>query len=154
MITGITGKAEFTCSNCGKEYSLEHDDFDFQAESGSERGMGEETQYVSEHIQQCDSCGQEIAIKFEVWEYPVGIINYTTHSSNGASNVSSEFDFVYSKDEEEGEEENGRVVGAAAGGAILGASLAGPFGALIGGIVGGLLGDSVNKSKKGGGKNG
>jgi predicted RNA-binding Zn-ribbon protein involved in translation (DUF1610 family) len=154
MISGITGKASFTCSKCGEAYSLEHDDFDFNAESGSEKGMGVETQYVSEHEFECDECGQEISIKFEVWEYPVGAINHTTHSATGANNVESEFDFIYSPEEPSEEDENNRVVGAVAGGAILGASLGGPVGAIIGGILGGILGDSVNKSKKEGGKNG
>jgi len=154
MIEGITGQANFCCSQCGKTYSLGKNDFDFQAESGSERRMGEETQYASEYEQTCESCGQEICIKFEVWEYPVGILNDSTHSETGASNVEHEFEIIHTSEEPNQEDESNRVVGAAAGGAILGASLGGPFGALIGGVIGGILGDSVNKSKKGGGDNG
>lgn len=153
MITGITGKASFTCKKCGTVYSLKGDDFDFNAESGSERGMGNETQYISEHEFECAVCKQKITLTFEVWEYPVGVINYTTHTASGASKVKSEFHFVQSSDDD-AEEENTRVVGAVAGGAILGASLGGPVGAIIGGIIGGVLGDSVNKTKKGGGSNG
>ena len=154
MIEGISGQATFCCGQCGKSYSLTENDFDFQAESGSERGMGEETQYASEHEQVCESCGKEIYVKFEVWEYPVGIVNSSTHTETGASNVESDFDIIHSPEEQEQEEESNRVVGAAAGGAILGASLGGPVGALIGGVIGGILGDSVNKSKKGGNDDG
>jgi len=153
MITGITGKASFICKKCGTVYSLKGDDFDFNAESGSERGMGNEIQYISEHEIECAVCDQKIMLTFEVWEYPVGVINYTTHTASGASKVKSEFHFVHSSDAA-AEETNTRIVGAAAGGAILGASLGGPVGAIIGGIVGGIFGNSVNKSKKGGGNNG
>jgi predicted RNA-binding Zn-ribbon protein involved in translation (DUF1610 family) len=153
MTTGITGQSKFSCSKCGTEYSLKNEDFDFQAESGSERNMGVETQYVSDYEQSCDSCGQEIKITFEVWEYPVGVINYTTYTASGVSNVESEFSFICSDKEKSHDENSNRLLGVAAGGAILGASLGGPVGALIGGIIGGMLG-SVNKSEKKGGKNG
>ncbi|PLX95653.1 MAG: hypothetical protein C0620_03875 [Desulfuromonas sp.] len=108
MISGITGKATFSCSKCGAVYSLKRDDFDFNAESGSERGMGAETQYVSEYEVECNDCGQEISIKFEVWEYPVGAINHTTHSVTGANDVESEFDFMSSPEKSSGEDENNR----------------------------------------------
>lgn len=150
----ITGKASFYCSKCGTKYSLKQEDFDFQAESCSERGMGEETQYAFEYQRQCDSCDQDIEIKFEVWEYPVGIVNdIVVESHAGASNVKSEITFDHAEDKEP-DDENNRLIGAVAGGAILGGSLGGPFGALVGAFVGGVLGDSVNKSKKDGGENG
>lgn len=152
MNTGIRGSADFSCSQCGKRYSLHGGNLEFYAESGSERGMGDETQYVSDFGMQCSNCGNPISIKFEVWEYPVGVVNYISHSETGASDVDCEFDITYYPDSDD--ESSTRVVGAAAGGAILGASLGGPFGALIGGAIGALLGDSVNKSKKGSQGNG
>lgn len=48
MIKGITAKAYFSCSKSGEEYELEIDDLEFQAESGTMRSMGEETQYVAD----------------------------------------------------------------------------------------------------------
>jgi hypothetical protein len=145
----IAGKAKFVCSKCGQAYSLEPDDFNFQTESTSQRNMGKEQLIASENEYQCN-CGQEINIKFEVWEYPEGVINDTDHSADGASNIESEFEFIYPNEKTNSEDENNRVLGAATGGAILGGSLGGPVGAIVGGILGVLLGDSVNKSKKGG----
>ena len=150
MIEGITGSASFRCSNCGHVHSLHPEDFDFSAESGSNRSMGQETLYVSYHNQACDHCGQEIEIRFEVWEYPTGIVNHSAHEATGATDVSDSFYYQHVPDTYVVENGNNRVVGAAAGGAILGASLGGPAGALLGGIIGALLGDSVNKSGKGG----
>lgn len=154
MTVKVTGAATFSCSKCVHQYDVEAEQLDFQPESSSERGMGTETQHVSEYEEHCRSCGQPISIRFEVWEYPVGVLNHSKHSESGASSVRSEFqlthvDSVVSKDDE-----SNRVVGAIAGGAILGASLGGPAGAVIGGFIGAMLGDSVNKSKKSGGRNG
>jgi len=150
----ISGTASFCCSKCNASYSLGDDDFHFQVESSSERGMGQETQYISEYVNECESCGQRIHIEFEVWEYPVGVINLIQKSEDGVVNTKCEFEFISSLDESNHEEGSTRVVGAVAGGAILGASLGGPFGAVIGGVIGGFLGDSVNKSKKDGINNG
>lgn len=149
MSEGIKGTASFQCSNCHHEYKLSSEDFDFEAVSGSERGMGEETEYVSDFHSFCDECGQGINISFKVWEYPAGAINLEDHSETGAVNVQYDFQILHFSDDNS--ESQNRLLGSAAGGAILGASLGGPFGAIAGGIIGVFLGDSVNKSKKGGG---
>lgn len=154
MTVKVTGTATFSCSKCGQQYTLKADQLDFQPESSSERGMGKETQHVSEHEDYCNSCGQPMSIRFELWEYPVGVVNYSTHSESGASSVRNEFHLTYVDSVVSNDAESSRVVGAIAGGAILGASLGGPAGAIIGGVIGAMLGDSVNKSKKSGGAGG
>ncbi|SCA56741.1 hypothetical protein MTBPR1_30111 [Candidatus Terasakiella magnetica] len=144
----IFGKAEFSCSKCGKPHSLQDNDFDFEAINHEERQMGQETEYESHHHLECDNCNNDIELKFNVWEYPAEAFNHDDYSSSGAQITQSNFHFNHV--ENSPPEDKDRLIGAAAGGAILGASLGGPFGALIGGAVGAILGDSVNKSKKGG----
>lgn len=150
MSDGILGKAHYRCSNCGQEYKLSSNDIIFETESASERTMGNELQHRAYIDEKCTSCNQEIYLTFEVWEYPIGIINDTTNESSGAEIIDSNFS-IYHCPPEPDSDDGSRVLGAAAGGAIFGASIGGPFGALIGGIIGGLVGDSV---QKGGKKNG
>lgn len=95
MSDGITGEATYKCMKCGAKHFLKPDDFYFEAESGSERGMGPETQYIAEFDEPCHQCGNEINLKFEVWEYPVGIINYTNDDATGAEILYSNFDIYH-----------------------------------------------------------
>lgn len=149
MSDGIIAEARYVCSNCGHEHSLSKDEIVFEAESGSERGMGEECQFAAYIDYPCDNCNQDIHLKFEAWEYPSGILNDTNHEASGAEILDASIDIYHRPPDPE--EDNSRILGAAAGGAIFGASVGGPFGAVIGGILGGLIGDSV---KSGGKKNG
>ena len=152
MSDGIIAEVTYVCSSCGHEHYLKQDEIAFEAESGSERGMGEECHYAAYIDLPCDNCNQDIHLKLEVWEYPTGIINYTNHEASGAEIANANFDIYHRPPAPEEEaEDNSRVLGAAAGGAIFGASVGGPFGALVGGIIGGLIGDSVKKGGKGNG---
>lgn len=76
---------KFQCENCGRIHKYHKLDFDldFQCVGGSERNMGIENLYVAEEIIEC-SCGNQIDINFEVWEYPEGVHNYDTIGIDGA----------------------------------------------------------------------
>ena len=104
MSDGITGKATYKCTNCGAKHYLHNDDFYFEAESGSERGMGEEVQYSYELDEKCHNCDAVIRLKFEVWEYPVGNINMTNEDASGAEIIESDFDIYHEPPREEHEE--------------------------------------------------
>lgn len=80
---------------------MHSDDFEFDAQSGDERQMGAETQFVAEFNEPCHDCGQDIHLEFEVWEYPAEIINYTTERSKGAEIVESSFEIEHEPDEED-----------------------------------------------------
>jgi len=150
MSDGIIAEATYVCSSCGHEHYLRKGEIAFEAESSSERGMGEECHYAAYFDLPCDNCNQDINLTFDVWEYPAGIINYTNHEASGAEVLSADFDIYHRPPAPQKEsDDNSRVLGAVAGGAILGASVGGPFGALIGGLIGGLIGDSVKKGGKG-----
>lgn len=104
MSDGITGKATYKCNNCGAKHYLHDEDFYFETESGSERGMGDEVQYSYEREEECHNCGSDIQLKFEVWEYPVGIINMTNEDASGAELLESDFDIYNAPPQEEHEE--------------------------------------------------
>ncbi len=52
----------------------------------------------------CHNCGNEIRLKFEVWEYPVGIVNMSNDDSSGAEILQSDFDIYHEPPQEEHEE--------------------------------------------------
>src|SRR5690606_15704916 len=104
MSDGITGKATYKCEKCGAKHFLHDEDFCFEAESGSDRGMGEEVQYCCQIDELCHNCGNEIRLKFEVWEYPAGIINMTNEDSSGAEILESDFDIYHEPPQDEREE--------------------------------------------------
>lgn len=68
----------FKCKNCGTINTIS--DFeallDFEAISGSERGMGQETHYQSFQPFLCKRCDDEIKVWFNIWEYPIGSHNF------------------------------------------------------------------------------
>lgn len=104
MSDGISGEATYKCNSCGAKHYLHGDDFHFEVESGSERGMGEEVQYSYELEEECHNCGENIQLKFEVWEYPVGIINMTNEDASGAEVIESDFQIYNAPPQEEHEE--------------------------------------------------
>lgn len=92
MSNRIIGKASYECSVCGAVHYLNSDDLYFDEESGSTREMGEEIQHVAEFDEKCLKCNNRMAGKFEVWEYPIGIINMTNADIYGAKIISSDFE--------------------------------------------------------------
>lgn len=101
MTENISGHATYICNKCGAKHFLHPRDFYFEAQSGSERGMGQETQYVAEFQDPCHNCNSEINIQFEVWEYPVGAINYITENASGAEIDESNFEIQHQQEPEE-----------------------------------------------------
>lgn len=101
MSDGITGKASYECLSCGTVHFLHNEDFNFESESGSYREMGQETQYAAEFNEKCQKCNNDIEIKFEVWEYPVGIINMTDSEISGAKVLDSDFGIYHEPPEDE-----------------------------------------------------
>lgn len=95
MSDGIKGNATYQCSKCGAKHFVHEEDFHFEAQSGSERGMGQETQYDSEINHECSKCDNDIYLRFEVWEYPQGIINMTDEDADGAEILSSSFEIYH-----------------------------------------------------------
>lgn len=75
------------CNHCKELSDFDGDDFFYEWEGGEvdERGMGPESEYISEETLQCKHCDQQFDIKFHVWEYPMGAFNYQDIEVDGAT---------------------------------------------------------------------
>jgi DNA-directed RNA polymerase subunit RPC12/RpoP len=110
MSDGIIGNATYKCIKCGAKHYLHEDDFHFEAESGSEREMGAEVQHVHEVDEECHNCSNRIQIKFEAWEYPVGILNMKNQDTSGAEILESDFDIYHAPPKEDEPEDSVKLI--------------------------------------------
>lgn len=76
MEIGLDGELIIKCENCGAEYRIDLDSLDEECYVGEERGMGEEVEHNFIGECQCESCGNELNYSIQIFEYPVGAINY------------------------------------------------------------------------------
>jgi hypothetical protein len=72
----------FKCEKCNKLHIVNCDILDWEEIERNERGMGLEILKESYFYENC-YCGNNIEITFQVWEYPLGSINYTHIESIG-----------------------------------------------------------------------
>ncbi|NOS92553.1 MAG: hypothetical protein HOP30_11565 [Cyclobacteriaceae bacterium] len=81
----------FQCHECMSEYTVNVDDFslEYDCVDGSERQMGPENHYEATQDFQCPNCKNWISAIFNIWEYPVGAINYTEIELDGAELLKS-----------------------------------------------------------------
>jgi hypothetical protein len=79
----------FKCDKCKKTEKLDTSflNFEYECVGGSERQMGTENQYEAKEIIECPNCENKINGSFNIWEYPVGVINYTEVKLEGAKVV-------------------------------------------------------------------
>ena len=73
---------KYACSNCKTLHMGESGNLDFECVSANDRSMGAEYQHQATVTDEC-VCGQEIEIRFEVWEYPVGVFNMQQAECDG-----------------------------------------------------------------------
>ena len=74
---------EIRCKKCSKLYKISPDDFGKPKTNSDERSMGYETQYIWKYEFNCDQCENELKITIEVYEYPIGILNYKEFHAEG-----------------------------------------------------------------------
>jgi predicted RNA-binding Zn-ribbon protein involved in translation (DUF1610 family) len=103
MSDGISLDAKITCAVCDEEFQLMLEALDFECgNGGGERGMGPEYHYEARYFSECTTCGNEIEIEFNVWEYPVGIINNQEEKIiEGASEVTAEYEVYWEQEDED-----------------------------------------------------
>jgi len=66
------------CDECGELFEIGKNQFCFEWEGGVEdydRGMGEEYKHEAQEYCNCPYCDNQIDIKLQVWEYPIGAFN-------------------------------------------------------------------------------
>lgn len=93
----VNGTFSLSCSKCGKQHDFTAEDADFEDSYGGERQMGPENGYVWKTEFNCDNCGNEIEVEYEVWEYPVGAFNTDQLTIKGGTEV-SRFDYDFSEE--------------------------------------------------------
>lgn len=74
------------CSECHECFNVEPKDFDFdwEVDAINERSMGDEIEYSCTIDIECPICGHSIEVTPNIWEYPIGTINYSSLECNGA----------------------------------------------------------------------
>ncbi|MDE5940845.1 MAG: PIN domain-containing protein [Muribaculaceae bacterium] len=74
-----------TCDHCKCEVEYEARDFDWQweAEYSDEREMGTEICYECHDSIECPECEEQHDFTFQVWEYPMGMINMQNIDAEG-----------------------------------------------------------------------
>ncbi len=107
--TKIRGNASFTCSHCGKDHFLENDAFNFTVDTRAETELDEEVRYNAKLSINCASCAKAIAISFDSWERPAGVVNYAYFGEQGASKISCEFHIEYHHEETDDDDCSGET---------------------------------------------
>ena len=69
---------------CKKCFEIIEIDADLNVVESDEKSMGQEIGYSSEVEDECPVCGNMIKIKMDVWEYPIGLIDYQEEQCSGA----------------------------------------------------------------------
>lgn len=82
-----TGQLIASCNICHTHNNIACNDLPFDIVEVKEGRMGTERCHSVEHAIKCISCRREIAIKYEVWEYPDGSINDEDVEVTGGSLV-------------------------------------------------------------------
>lgn len=72
------------CKECG---TLIEVDTDMECVDSQERSMGNELMFNGEVYDNCPNCDNEFVLELNVWEYPVGAINYQEEHCEGADIV-------------------------------------------------------------------
>jgi hypothetical protein len=92
----------YECAACGTHSKTDYEklDLDYELTGGGERSMGTENQYTAETDLYCTVCEHRIEARFEIWEYPVGIMNYTSVELDGAKVIRECYQYIDLHDEE------------------------------------------------------
>ncbi|MDE5871226.1 MAG: hypothetical protein K2H22_04750 [Muribaculaceae bacterium] len=77
------------CGNCGAICGYNTDDlyWDWELTSSDEREMGPELCYETTEYFECPECSSEYSLKFEMYQYPVNIVNYVDVEADGCTLV-------------------------------------------------------------------
>lgn len=107
MNVTIEGYVSYTCTGCKETYNVDGKSLTFNEDSSQESEEDESIRYVSELAAPCRSCGQDMGIKLDVWEYPESVANYSYYSVQGVSGIECEFTIEHYFDDEAAKKEEG-----------------------------------------------
>jgi hypothetical protein len=77
--------------HCRKAHSVESQDCVFTEDSSPESEEDEYIRYLSQIESPCVACQEKTLIKFDVWEHPEAVSNYSYYSVEGAVKIQCEF---------------------------------------------------------------
>lgn len=97
----VKGFMTITCEHCDHVNEISAEEADFENSYGGERQMGPENGYLWEHDFNCENCENEIKVKYEVWEYPVGAFNNDNIEIEGGEyDQTFDYDFIGEPEED------------------------------------------------------
>ena len=81
---------EIKCNVCNSHNKFNNNDLniDFSAQYSSEENMGTEIQYVSVSDMFCHNCLFDLSLELNIWEYPVGVLNFKSEKVIGGTLIS------------------------------------------------------------------
>ncbi len=82
------GQLKVKCNKCGHINTIESDDVFFEVDT-TNRSQGVEKCHSSKIEIDCTKCGADISIEYNIWEYPIGIINKVEINIEGGTQVSA-----------------------------------------------------------------
>jgi hypothetical protein len=76
------------CSKCRHRKTFHNDDFVYESDAVDERSMGTEFQHTWKLEEyECENCHKFFSLSIDMWEYPIGCMNYQEKQIDGASFV-------------------------------------------------------------------
>lgn len=91
----FSGNISYSCNDCDFSGIVSVDDFEMECVGTDERQMGPELCYELVHELNCFGCNSELLLKFYVYEYPTGTLNYIDNQSSGvATSGVPEFEYL------------------------------------------------------------
>ena len=73
------------CSKCRHKKIISNDNFEYDVDAVDERSMGPEFQHSWKlEEQECEKCHKNFSLSIDMWEYPIGCINYQEVQIEGA----------------------------------------------------------------------
>lgn len=97
----VEGIMTITCDKCGHVNDILAENADFENTGVVERQMGAENSYLWEDNFKCENCDNEIRVKYEVWEYPLGAFNNDSIEVDGGKyDQIFDYDFIGESEDE------------------------------------------------------
>lgn len=88
------------CAKCRSKKTFNNDAFDYDSDVVDERSMGTEWQHTWKLEEECEKCHKHFLLSIDMWEYPVGCMNYQENKIDGASFVNEpEIDVIAESDD-------------------------------------------------------
>lgn len=93
----VKGDVKVKCSKCDEVNVIDVKDFDYEAVSSDERGMGKEVCYSAHYETSCSKCENEISVDSDIYEYPEGAVNDDSNNNSyieidGGTRISSDIE--------------------------------------------------------------